>query len=167
MRICFVCLGNICRSPTAEGVMAAVLADAGRSSGFELDSAGTSAYHVGERPDARSQAAAKRHGVALPGRARQLVRADFERFDLIVVMDRRNLRDARAIAGPTAGAPIALLRAFDPLADDVDVPDPYYGAGDGFERVFQICRAGCAGLLRAIDAGGLDEAVVWSTERAP
>lgn len=151
IRICCVCLGNICRSPTAEAVLVELIDEAGLDHAIEVDGAGTSAWHVGETPDGRSAAAARRHGVTLRGRARQFVVEDFERFDYIVAMDRANRRDLLALApDAAAAAKVSLLRDHDPLADGPDVPDPYYGAGDGFERVFQICRAGGRGLLAAI-----------------
>lgn len=158
IRVCFVCLGNICRSPTAEGVMRHLVARAGRADAFEIDSAGTAAYHAGERPDPRSIACARTHGVELPGRARQLVREDFARFDHVLAMDRENLRALERLApGETARAKVALLRSFDPDAPPgAEVPDPYYGGEDGFERVFQICMAACRGLLAHLD-GAMDE----------
>jgi protein-tyrosine phosphatase len=148
IRVCFVCLGNICRSPTAEGVMLHLLRDAGLSARFVIDSAGTGAWHAGERADPRSRAEAKRRGIDLPSVARQFTADDFDAFDYVIAMDRRNHRDlARLAAGDAHARKLHLLRSFDPGADDPDVPDPYYGAGDGFARVFDICEAGCRGLL--------------------
>ena len=151
IRICCVCLGNICRSPTAEAVLAHLIAEAGLAHAIEVDGAGTSAWHTGEAPDRRSNAAARRHGITLRGRSRQFVVDDFQRFDYVVAMDQANRRDLLALApDPAAAAKVSLLREHDAMADGPDVPDPYYGAGDGFERVFQICLAGGRGLLAEI-----------------
>ena len=147
--VCFVCLGNICRSPTAEGVMAHLVKEAGLADVIALDSAGTGAWHVGEPPDGRSTREAARRGVHLQGAARRFEPGDFDRFDLVLAMDRSNLRELQRLAvGPEHQAKIKLLRAFEPGAPEgAEVPDPYYGAGDGFARVFDICDAACRGLL--------------------
>jgi protein-tyrosine phosphatase len=153
IRLCFVCLGNICRSPTAEGIMLHLVREAGRAHEFEIDSAGTSEYHVGEEPDPRSMAAARARGVHLPSRARQFLAEDFARFDYVLAMDVQNQRNLLGLA-PDAGAraKIHLLRSFDAHSPaGAGVPDPYYGAGDGFERVFDICSAACRGLLAHLD----------------
>jgi len=148
VRIVFVCLGNICRSPTAEGVMAKLVADAGLSDRITIDSAGTGAYHIGELPDARSRKHAARRGVELVHRARQFTAADFERFDLVIAMDANNLRHLRLLAGGRDPSRVVLLRSFDPTADDgAEVPDPWYGGGEGFEEVLDQCERACAGLL--------------------
>ena len=149
VRVCFVCLGNICRSPTAEGVMKDLVERAGLSGEFFIDSAGTGAYHVGERADARSAAAARRHGIELTSRARQFTESDFTEFDYIVAMDRKNLAHLEHVArGPKDRQKLSLLRSHDPRADGRDVPDPYFE--DNFDEVFLICRAGCEGLLEHI-----------------
>jgi protein-tyrosine phosphatase len=152
IRLCFVCLGNICRSPTAEGVMLHLIEQAGLRDHFTVESAGTAAYHVGERPDRRTQATARTHGVALPSRA-QLFRAqDFARFDLVLAMDTNNRADLLALA-PDAAArnKVLLLRSFEPSSEpDAVVPDPYYGEAEGFEEVFAICERACAGLLASL-----------------
>ena len=146
--LCFVCLGNICRSPTAEGVMKKLAADAGLAARLFIDSAGTGAYHAGERADPRSRAEALRHGVDLTSVARQFELADFVRFDYVLAMDRRNLRDLQNLAAePAQEDKLHLLRRFEPNAGELDVPDPYYGEGDGFARVYGICEAACGGLL--------------------
>jgi protein-tyrosine phosphatase len=147
MRILFVCMGNICRSPTAEGVMRRLIADAGLEGVVEVDSAGTGGWHAGEPPDARATAAARRRGVTLEGGARQVRPEDFDRFDLIVAMDRENLRDLRAMA-PDDGAREKLR----PLAPDQDVPDPYYGGDRGFETVLDMVGAACRELLDELRA---------------
>ncbi len=151
IQVCCVCLGNICRSPTAESVLAHLIDEAGLTDAIEVDSAGTSAWHVGETPDARSNAAARRHSIPLRGHSRQFRVEDFARFDYVVAMDRANLRDLLNLApDDDAKAKVSLLRSHDPTATSQDVPDPYYGAGDGFERVFQVCLAGARGLLSEI-----------------
>jgi protein-tyrosine phosphatase len=155
-RLLFVCLGNICRSPTAEGVMRSLVAEAGLQSSIELDSAGTGAWHVDSPPDARAAAAAHARGIALEGLARQVRREDFDDFDLILAMDRANLRELRQLAGDErARAKVRLLREFDPDAGDQDleVPDPYYGGPGGFDEVLDLVQAACAGLLAQISAG--------------
>ena len=157
VRLLFVCMGNICRSPTAEGVMRGLLREQGLEDGVEVDSAGTGAWHVGSPPDARATAAAQSRGIALAGAARVVTRADFEDFDVILAADRRNLRELRAAAPPGARARVHLLREFDPAsagAPDLDVPDPYYGADDGFEHVLDLVEAACRGLLDALRADG-------------
>ena len=156
MRLCFVCLGNICRSPTAEAVMARALEDAGLADAVEIDSAGTGDHHVGEPPDRRSAAAAAARGVRLRGRARQFVRADFARFDLVLAMDRANLEALRRLAPDDAArAKIHLFRSFDPIAPaGAEVPDPYYGGADGFDEVLDLCEAAATGLIAALPALG-------------
>jgi protein-tyrosine phosphatase len=153
MRILFVCLGNICRSPTAEGVMARLVAEAGLAGRIELDSAGTGAWHIGELPDPRTREAARRRGIELSHRARQLRREDLERFDLLVAMDADNLRNMQRLAGPRPRAGLHLLRSFDPTAPaGAIVPDPYAGGEAGFEEVLDICERACAGLLAHVRA---------------
>jgi protein-tyrosine phosphatase len=156
VRILFVCLGNICRSPTAEGVMGRLVADAGLQSSIELDSAGTGGWHVGEPPDARATEAAARRGIALEGRARQVRPEDFESFDLIVAMDRSNVRALRPLASDEdARAKVRLLREFDPASaglEDLDVPDPYYDGERGFDIVLDQVQAACEGLLEHVRA---------------
>ena len=154
MRILFVCMGNICRSPTAEGVMRSLLGD---DDAIEIDSAGTGGWHAGEPPDDRATAAARRRGIELDGAARQVRPSDFRDFDLLIAMDRRNLRDLQALApDDEARAKVRLLREFDPAsagAPDVDVPDPYYGGERGFEDVLDMVEAACRGLLDELRAG--------------
>ena len=145
--VLFVCMGNICRSPTAEGVFRHVVAEAGRSDEFEIDSAGTHAYHVGEQPDRRSMAAAARRGISLDGiRARRVAVEDYDRFDHIIAMDEDNL--ARLQDGAPEGSR-AQIRLFLEFTDSVEneVPDPYYGGAAGFERVLDLVEAASRGLL--------------------
>jgi protein-tyrosine phosphatase len=162
VKILFVCLGNICRSPTAEGVMRGLIAEAGMKSPptrVELDSAGTGGWHVGEAPDARATEAARRRGIALQSVARQVREEDFERFDLIVAMDRSNERTLLRLApDEPARAKVRLLREFDPASaglGDLDVPDPYYDGAHGFDIVLDQVEAACAGLLERVRAGGV------------
>lgn len=156
IRVCFVCLGNICRSPMAEGIFRSLVDEAGLSGRIHVESAGTADYHVGERPDPRSRKAAAARGVRLDGAARQFDTEDFARFDLVVAMDRANARSLRSLAGKSPSREkVVLLRSFDPTADDsgdLDVPDPYYGGRHGFDRVFEICEAACRQLLEELRA---------------
>ena len=153
-RILFVCMGNICRSPTAEGVMRHLVREAGLQDEIVIDSAGTGGWHAGDPPDRRATAAARARGVTLEGGARQLTVDDFEDFDLLLAMDRDNLAGIRAIApDEEAAAKARLLREYDPAsagAPDLDVPDPYYGGPQGFETVLDQVEAACRGLLDEI-----------------
>jgi protein-tyrosine phosphatase len=154
MRLLFVCMGNICRSPTAEGVMRSLVREHGLADRIEIDSAGTGGWHAGEPPDARATETARLRGIDLAGAARQVVPEDFERYDLIVAMDRENLRAILAMAPDEAAANrVRLLREFDPEASgDLDVPDPYYGGDRGFETVLDQVQAACRGLLERLRA---------------
>lgn len=146
--ICFVCLGNICRSPTAEGVLQSMVTKAGLQSYFYIDSAGTASYHLGEQPDAKSREVAARHNVTLQSRARQFRADDLNEFDLILAMDHENYSDILALDRKNQFAgKVALLRSFDPYPSHMAVPDPYYGGIDGFEKVYEIIRRSCADLL--------------------
>lgn len=148
VRICFVCLGNICRSPTAEGVMLKLIRDAALAPHFVIDSAGTGAYHAGERADPRSREEARSRGVELPSIARQFVAKDFARLDYVIAMDRQNQRSLRGLARTQSDlAKIHLLRSFVADSDDPDVPDPYHDGARGFATVYDICEAGCRALL--------------------
>ncbi|MDQ3337355.1 MAG: low molecular weight phosphotyrosine protein phosphatase [Myxococcota bacterium] len=141
-------MGNICRSPTAEGVMIELVRKAGLEDQITIDSAGTGPWHVGELPDSRARAAAKKRGLDLCSRGRQLSKEDFDRFDLIVVMDDVNLRHVSLMAGQRTTPEIRLLRSFDPASPpNANVPDPYAGEADGFEHVLDLCERACAGLL--------------------
>jgi protein-tyrosine phosphatase len=144
-------MGNICRSPTAEGVMRSLVREAGLEDEIEIDSAGTGGWHAGDPPDTRATEAARRRGITLEGAARQVRPDDFERYDLLLAADRENLRHLRALApDDEARAKVRLLREFDPTsagAPDLDVPDPYYGGPDGFENVLDLVEAACRGLL--------------------
>jgi protein-tyrosine phosphatase len=148
-RILFVCMGNICRSPTAEAVMRTLVTDAGLEDRIEIDSAGTGGWHAGDPPDSRSVAAAARRGITVEGAARQVRRSDFEDFDVLAALDASNADALRRIAPDrSAAAKVRLLREFDPAAGaDLDVPDPYYGGETGFDHVLDLVVAACRGLL--------------------
>jgi protein-tyrosine phosphatase len=147
--VLFVCLGNICRSPMAEGVFRHVLDQEGLTDRFRVDSAGTGAWHVGESPDIRSVRTATSRGVTVGGHARQVRPEDFRSFDYIVAMDQSNLADLedqrRGVGGEAA---LYLLREFDPEGGPgAEVPDPYYGGPRGFDDVFDMVERSCKGLL--------------------
>jgi len=149
--VLFVCLGNICRSPLAEGLFLHLARERQVDHHFEVDSCGTGHWHVGSRPDGRALAVARKHGVELPSVARQIdPDTDFDRFALIIPMDRQNLGDIlRAGADEQR---VRLLRSFDPAMKAkpegaLDVPDPYFGGPDGFDEVFTMIRAACLGML--------------------
>jgi protein-tyrosine phosphatase len=154
VRLLFVCLGNICRSPTAEGVMRELVQREGLAESIEVDSAGTGSWHVGSPPDARAAAAARARGIELVGSARQVHDADFAEFDLLLAMDEGNVRNLLAIApGEDARAKVRLLREFDPAAvaaSSLSVPDPYYGGERSFDDVLDLVQAACEGLLAEI-----------------
>jgi protein-tyrosine phosphatase len=158
MRILFVCLGNICRSPTAEGVMRHVLREEGLEDRVEIDSAGTGGWHVGAPPDERATAAARDRSIALEGSARKFAADDWDDFDLILAMDEDNRRDLLAVApDDDARAKVRMLREFDPASDgagDLDVPDPYYGGDEGFEHVLDLVEAATRGLIDDLRAAG-------------
>lgn len=146
-------MGNICRSPVAEGVFNHLVAQAGRAGEFQVDSAGTGDWHAGQLPDPRSRAVAHKHGLALSHRARQIEHADFSRFDLIIVMDRDNLSDLRSFSSltPEQRAKVKLLREFDPQANgNLEVPDPYYGGPEGFERMYEMIERSARELLKSV-----------------
>jgi protein-tyrosine phosphatase len=147
-------MGNICRSPTGEAVMRSLVREAGLEDEIAIESAGIGDWHVGHPPDQRAAAAAQRRGVTLAGTARQVRPSDFADFDLLLAMDRDNLRELRALAPDEAAAEkVRMLREFDPAsagAPDLDVPDPYYGGAQGFETVLDQVDAACRGLLDAL-----------------
>lgn len=150
-RILFVCLGNIIRSPLAEHAFRQAVEQAGVAEKYEADSAGTAGWHVGEQPDARMRKTAASHGLGYNGSARQVSQQDFDDFDLIIAMDSSNYRSLADLAGSDqAKAKIRLMREFDPQADGMDVPDPYYGGQEGFENTFHIVRRSVDGLLEAL-----------------
>ena len=152
-RILFVCLGNIVRSPLAESMFRHLAAEAGVADKYEVDSAGTGAYHVGERPDSRMRRVAVRRGFRYDGRARQFSRQDFDRFDLIIAMDMSNRNSLYGLARSQADRDkIHSMREYDPLGGPQDgVPDPYYGGMDGFERTYDIVERSCKGQLETLE----------------
>lgn len=151
VRVLFVCMGNICRSPTAEGVFRHLISEAGLSDRIDVDSAGTYAYHVGEPPDPRSQQEALRHGIDLSGqRARKVHARDFTMYDYIVAMDEDNLSDLHSLCPPRERTRLFRLCEFADGCGVRSVPDPYYGGADGFKDVFELIEAGAKGLLAKI-----------------
>lgn len=148
IRVLFVCMGNICRSPTAQGVAERLVASRALEALVELDSAGTHAYHVGEPPDARARAAAARRGIDLSHqRARRVSHDDFERFDYILAMDEQNFRALKAAAPGHAQDKIRKMMEFSNLGVTDDVPDPYYGGSHGFEQVLDLLDNAMVGFL--------------------
>lgn len=145
--VLFVCMGNICRSPTAEGVFRHHAEQAGRADRLHIDSAGTHAYHAGEPPDRRARAAAERRGMSLEGiRARRVTAEDFELFDFIIAMDEDNLERLRTEAPAEHQAKLRLFLEFGESTER-EVPDPYYGGSAGFERVLDLVEEASRGLL--------------------
>ena len=154
MKILFVCLGNICRSPTAEGVLRVIAARDFPSLKIEVDSAGTADYHVGEPPDRRTVAAARRRGYELGSlRARLVQREDFLRFDQVLAMDRANLTALENRRPKGASAHLGLFMEFAPDSEFDEIPDPYYGGIEDFERVLDLCEAAARGLLSRLADG--------------
>jgi len=147
-RILFVCMGNICRSPTAEGVFRKLLAERAPELGVEIDSAGTHGFHDGAPPDPRACRAAERRGVDLkPLRARRVTERDFERFELVLAMDEQNLEFLLEACPAEHRSRVRLLLEFAPHLERREVPDPYYGGGPGFEHVLDLVEEAAAGLL--------------------
>lgn len=157
IRVLFVCLGNIVRSPLAENMFIHLARQAHKNDLFEVDSAGTGGWHTGEHPDYRMRQVAARRGFEYDGAARQVRNEDFNEFDWIIAMDHSNRADLLAMA-PTSEArsKVRLMREFDPQGgNDAAVPDPYYGGIDGFEHVYDIVERSCRGLLEAFENGEL------------
>jgi protein-tyrosine phosphatase len=151
VNVLFVCLGNICRSPTAEGVFTKLVQHEGLGNRIRIDSAGTHAYHVGNPPDARAQAAARKRGVELADlRARKVLADDFEVFDYVLAMDLNNYEDLSEICPPGQEHKLSLFLEFAPDASVREVPDPYYGGATGFERVLDLVEQAALGLLEDI-----------------
>ncbi|MEN9387547.1 MAG: hypothetical protein RLZZ255_523 [Cyanobacteriota bacterium] len=153
-RLLFVCLGNICRSPAAEGVFLHLIAREGLEDRFVVDSAGTGGWHAGNPADRRMRAAAERRGIHLPSRARQIALADFTAFDRILTMDDDNLRNVRSLARELGERPglarIEPMTSHCRLHQAREVPDPYYGGEQGFEQVLDLLEDACAGLLETL-----------------
>ena len=154
IRLCFICTGNICRSPTAAGLMRKLLREEGLEDQVAVDGAGTRGWNTGAPPDQRSAAVAHDRGVELSGRARSVTPEDFLEFDYLLAMDHRQVSDLQELAPePAERAKVHLLRKFDPsAAPDAEVPDPYAGGERGFEEVFEMCEAACVGLLEHLRA---------------
>jgi protein-tyrosine phosphatase len=151
INVLFVCMGNICRSPTAHGVFRALVEREGLADRIVTDSAGTLAYHVGEPPDRRARETAVRRGIDLSDlRARKAVTEDFERFDYLLAMDRENYRELMAICPPGYEDRLFLFLDFAPHRHEEEVPDPYYGGVAGFDRVFDLVEDASKGLLEHI-----------------
>jgi protein-tyrosine phosphatase len=152
--VLFVCLGNICRSPTAQGVLRHLASLQAPSIALHVDSAGTADYHVGAAPDPRSQRAALRRGIDISDlRARQITADDFGRFDLILAMDRENLKVLNAMRPKNSRARVALFLEYASAADILEVPDPYYGDAAAFEEVLDLTSDASRGLLAALQQG--------------
>jgi len=151
-KICFVCLGNICRSPTAEGIFQHLVNQREMQPYFYIDSAGTSAYHIGEPANSKSRDIAQSHGVELRSKARRFTSADLDEFDLILAMDHENLRSIQQLdIRNQFSQKIKLMRDFDPSPADGAVPDPYYGGVDGFQHVFDVVKRSCENLLDELE----------------
>ncbi|MCP5269061.1 MAG: low molecular weight phosphotyrosine protein phosphatase [Zoogloeaceae bacterium] len=151
IRVLFVCMGNICRSPTAEGVFRQFLSQQNLLARVEVDSAGTHGYHVGESPDPRTQRAAASRGYDLSEiRARRVVLQDLEYFDLILAMDKNNLDALKRICPPELTAKLQLFMSYAKNFDDEEVPDPYYGLGHGFDLVIDMVEDASSGLIESI-----------------
>ena len=150
IRVLMVCLGNICRSPTAEAMLRLKAHEAGLDDRIEVDSAGTADYHVDSPPDRRAIAHGERRGLEMRSlRGRQVAREDFDRFDHILAMDDDNLDDLKRMRPPGSRAKVALLMSYAPQAGSREVPDPYYGSADGFERVLDLVDAASEGFIAA------------------
>jgi len=155
MKICFVCQGNIIRSPLAENLFRRILQQRGVEEKYQLDSAGTSAYHVGEQPDRRMRQTARERGFQYDGRARQFQKEELDHFDLIIAMDQANKRILENWASAESQLKkIRMMREFDPQGQEgQDVPDPYYGGPEGFERTYEIVERSVEGLVEALESG--------------
>ncbi len=151
VKVLFVCMGNICRSPTAHGVFRELVRQEGLEDAIQIDSAGTHAYHVGNPPDQRAQATARNRGIDLSDlRARQVNPEDFERFDYVLAMDEENLAILRELCPPGREERLRLFLDFAPQRPEREVPDPYYGGPQGFEHVFDLVEEAARGLLEDI-----------------
>lgn len=153
-KLLFVCLGNICRSPAAENIMNHLIEKANLSEAIICDSAGTSSYHIGSPPDRRMAAAAREQGITLKGSARQFKLSDFEEFDLILAMDRENYRKIISLDGGHADK-VRLMCDFCTRHTEKEVPDPYYGGPEGFNKVIDLLFDACEGLLKYVQEGAI------------
>lgn len=152
VNVLFVCLGNICRSPLAEGIFKHLVGKQGLEKKIKVESAGTSVWHIGESPDPRSIEVANANGIELDSYGRKAITMDFEEFDYIIAMDRDNFSDLRRLPGKLreGAAKLYLMRDFDDIGKGQDVPDPYYGGDDGFTYVFELLHRSCLNLLEEI-----------------
>lgn len=155
IKVLFVCLGNIVRSPLAEAMMKHLALEQGNAEKYIVDSAGTASYHIGESPDARMRKVAANNGLIYDGKGRQFVADDFSSFDIIIAMDNSNMANILSLAkNPQEIDQVHLLRDFDPVVSNSnEVPDPYYGGIDGFEHVFDIVKRSIEGFLKATESG--------------
>ncbi|MBS1705258.1 MAG: low molecular weight phosphotyrosine protein phosphatase [Armatimonadetes bacterium] len=162
IRVLFVCAGNICRSPMAEAVFAEMVKARGLTDAIESDSAGTGSWHEGEAADPRTLAVLRRNKIPYAGRARQFRRTDWDEFDYVIAMDDDNLRALRKL-GQSDGKVSRMLVEFAPTCGATHVPDPYYGPPSGFDHVYELVTAGCAGLLDEIEARLIEENLFQSS----
>ncbi len=152
INILFVCMGNICRSPTAEGFFARAVKNSAYKDLISIDSAGTHSYHVGYEPDSRAIDTASKFGVEIGQlRARKVKTADFQDFDLIIAMDRSNFANLQALQPPGAGGSLKMMMEYHPEGQPEEVPDPYYGGIDGFTYMCELLEAATAGLLKDVE----------------
>ncbi|MEM1222913.1 MAG: low molecular weight protein-tyrosine-phosphatase [Verrucomicrobiota bacterium] len=150
-KILFLCMGNICRSPAAHCVFQKLVDDAGLGDQFEIESAGTTGFHVSQPPDRRMQSTLRSRGIPVMGRSRKLISSDLDTYDLILAMDNDNLYDARLLStDPEKKAKVKLFCEFCRQHSETEVPDPYYGGPHGFEKVMDLIEDGCQGLLEAL-----------------
>jgi protein-tyrosine phosphatase len=157
VKVLFVCMGNICRSPTAEGVFAQLLAQQGLTDYIQADSAGTHAYHIGNPPDPRSQQTALQRGIDISKlRARRFTGDDFQEFDYVLAMDSENYENLSEACPPEARYKLKMFLEFAPHMNELDVPDPYYGGALGFERVLDLVEAASEGLVEHIRKSHLE-----------
>lgn len=151
VKVCFVCLGNICRSPLAHGIFESLVTQAGLTESIIVESAGTGAWHVGECPDPRMSATAMKKGITLSSRAQQFTPGNFRQFDLVLAMDQVNMDSLKALCSTSvANEKLKLFRSFDPVKDGLNVPDPYYGGENGFDVVFHIVNRTCPQILEYV-----------------
>ena len=152
VKVLFVCLGNICRSPLAQGIFKHHVSEQDFEDKIKVESAGTSGWHIGERPDPRSIEIASANGIDLDSYGRKAITEDFEEFDYIIAMDRNNFSDLRRLPGSSVeeAAKLYLMRDFDDIGKGQDVPDPYYGGDDGFTYVYELLDRSCRNLLEEI-----------------
>ncbi len=152
LRILFVCLGNICRSPMAEGIFRNLVEQEGCSDRYVIDSAGTGGWHVGHPPDERARGVLLGKGIDISGQqARKFYSNDFSDFDLIVAMDRSNYENILRVPGKEGGADVRMLLSYLPNCNEEDVPDPYYGGVDGFEHVYNLVKDACEQLFQDLE----------------